>query len=157
LFLSGCFFAYAASRGDLSANYRVVLVNLKHVAIPYLIWSLIFYAEILIFHGTRFSALEYIKNLLVGYPFNFVPLLIFYYVVSPLLIRLFRRIGWWMIGLIGLYQIFLLVVLHPHQVGLELPGVLRLLAPPVLSLPLSDWALYFPLGLVAVLQADRLS
>ena len=32
----------------------------------------------------------------------FVPLLIFYYLISPLIIRAMRYLGWWVIALIGL-------------------------------------------------------
>jgi len=72
LFLSGCFFAYAASRDHrLRSNYKVVWVNVWHVAFPYLIWTLIFYVEIFFLHQERYSLPEYIKNILAGYPFNF--------------------------------------------------------------------------------------
>lgn len=150
LYLSGAFFAYAASKDNLKANYRVVWNNVKHVAIPYLIWSVIFYIEIYFLHDKRFTLVEYIKNLLVGYPFNFVPLLIFYYLISPLLIRLIRYLGWWLIALIGLYQLMLLNIVHPGILGFQFPGWMNILAPPVLSTTLAEWAIYFPLGLIYV-------
>jgi peptidoglycan/LPS O-acetylase OafA/YrhL len=150
LYLSGAFFAYAASRDNLKANYRVVWNNVKHVAIPYLIWSIIFYFEIYFLHDKRFTVQEYIKNLIVGYPFNFVPLLIFYYFVSPLIIRAIRYLGWWVIVLIGLYQLFLLNIVYPGILGFEFPGWMNILAPPVLSNTLAEWAIFFPLGLIYV-------
>jgi len=150
LFLSGCFFAYAGGRKDLRSDYKIVWTNLKHVGIPYLVWSIIFYIEIFALHGERSSPFGYVKNLLVGYPFNFVPLLIFYYIVSPLLIRLLRRYGLATMLLILAYQIFLLGVVNPKDAGFALPGFLRVLAPPILSGPLSAWAIYFPLGMYVV-------
>lgn len=150
LYLSGAFFAYAAGQNDLKANYRVVWNNVKHVAVPYVIWSLIFYVEIYFLHDKRFTLQEYVKNLLVGYPFNFVPLLIFYYLVSPLIIRAMRYWGWWVIALIGLYQLVLLNIVNPGILGFEFPGWMGILAPPVLSSTLAEWAIFFPLGLIYV-------
>lgn len=150
LYLSGAFFAYAASQNSLKANYRVVWNNVKHVAIPYVIWSIIFYVEIFFLHDQRFTLREYVKNLLVGYPFNFVPLLIFYYLVSPLIIRAMRYLGWWVIALIGLYQLVLLNIVNPGILGFEFPGWMGILAPPVLSSTLAEWAIFFPLGLIYV-------
>jgi peptidoglycan/LPS O-acetylase OafA/YrhL len=150
LYLSGAFFAYAASQDNLKANYRVVWNNVKHVAIPYLIWSVIFYIEILLLHDKRFTLLEYVKHLLVGYPFNFVPLLIFYYLVSPLIIRAIRYLGWWVIALIGLYQLVLLNLVNPGILGFEFPAWMSIFSPPVLSSTLAEWAIFFPLGLIYV-------
>lgn len=150
LYLSGAFFAYAASRDNLKSNYKVVWNNVKHVAIPYLIWSILFYIEIFFLHDKRFTLLEYVKYLIVGYPFNFVPLLIFYYLISPLLIRLIRYLGWGLILLIGLYQLLLLNVVYPGILGFEFPGWVDILAPPALLSTLAEWALFFPLGLIYV-------
>lgn len=155
LFLSGCFFAYAAARDDLRANYRVVWVNLKHVAIPYLIWSAVFYLALWIFHKDGYSPAGYVKNLLVGYPYNFVPLLIFFYLVSPILVRLFRHFGWWLLALIGAYQLFLLVLLNADGLGISIPGFLYYAYPPIIGSPLAQWALYFPLGLLSVPRAAQ--
>ncbi|MDI6696123.1 MAG: acyltransferase [Anaerolineales bacterium] len=158
LFLSGCFFAYAASRDHrLRSNYKVVWVNVWHVAFPYLIWTLIFYVEIFFLHQERYSLPEYIKNILAGYPFNFVPLLIFYYLVSPILVGLLKRFGWWVIAIIGLYQVLLIMLVHPSAFGFRLSPLFNIFAPPILSTPLADWAIYFPLGLIVVIQANRLS
>lgn len=158
LFLSGCFFAYAASRDDrLRPSYKIVWVNIWHVAFPYLIWTLIFYVEIFFLHQERYSLPGYIKNILAGYPFNFVPLLIFYYFVSPILVRLLKRFGWWVIAIIAFYQVLLIMIVHPSAFGVSLPSYFGFLAPPILSTPLADWAIYFPLGLIVVIQANRLS
>jgi fucose 4-O-acetylase-like acetyltransferase len=150
LYLSGAFFAYAATKDDLKSNYKVVWNNVKHVAIPYLIWSILFYIEIYFLHDKHYTLLEYVKHLIVGYPFNFVPLLIFYYLISPVLIRLIRYTGWGLIVLIGLYQLVLLNIVYPGILGFEFPGWMGILAPPVLSSTLAEWAIFFPLGLIYV-------
>jgi hypothetical protein len=157
LYLSGAFFAYAASQDNLKTNYRIVWNNIKHVAIPYVLWSLIFYLEIFFLHDEKFSVLEYIKKLIVGYPFNFVPLLLFYYLISPLLIRAMRYLGWVLIGLVGLYQLILLNLIYPGMVGFEFPGWMSFLVPPVISTTLAEWAIFFPLGLIYVKRITSLT
>lgn len=157
LYLSGAFFSYAASQDNLKTNYKIVWTNVKHVAIPYLIWSLIFYLEIYFLHDKKFTLLEFFKNLAVGYPFNFVPLLIFYYVISPFLIRAIRYLGWVVIGLIGAYQLFLLNIIFPGILGFTFPEGVGILAPPILSTTLAEWAIFFPLGLIYVKRITSLT
>jgi peptidoglycan/LPS O-acetylase OafA/YrhL len=156
LFLSGCFFAYAANRDDLGRNYRIVKANLLHVLLPYLIWSCIFYIEIYLVRDQRLTATEYLKSLLVGYPFHFVPLLAFYYLVSPILIRATRYIGdWTIVLLVGVFQLFLLNITHPGILGFEFPAWANRLAPPVIASTLAEWAIFFPLGLIYVKTSKR--
>jgi Acyltransferase family len=157
LYLSGAFFSYAASHDDLKTNYKIVWTNVKHVTIPYVIWSLIFYLEIYLLHDQKFTLLDYAKNLIVGYPFNFVPLLIFYYIISPLLIRAIRYLGWIVIGLIGAYQLILLNLLFPGMLGFSFPSWVGILSPPVLSSTLAEWAIFFPLGLIYVKKITSLN
>jgi hypothetical protein len=113
--------------------------------------------EIFLLHDKRFTLQEYIKHLIVGYPFNFVPLLIFYYLISPLLIRLIRYLGWVVIALIGLYQLILLSLVFPGALGFELPDWMGVLAPPVISTTLAEWAIFFPLGLIYVKRITSLT
>jgi hypothetical protein len=148
LFLSGAFFAYAFSQGSLKTNYKIVWKNLKHIAFPYVIWSMIFYLEILILHNEKYSMLQYVKSLIVGYPYHFVPLLIFFYLVSPLLIRSIRYLGWVVIVSIGFYQLTLLNIVYPGILHFTFPSWMSLLAPPIISTTLADWAIFFPLGLI---------
>ena len=157
LYLSGAFFAYAASQDNLKTNYKIVWLNVKHVAIPYLIWSIIFYLEIYFLHDQKFTMPEYVKNLIVGYPFNFVPLLIFYYVISPLLIRAIRYLGWIVIGLIGVYQLILLNLVFSGLLGFKIPVWMGILAPPIIFTTLAEWAIFFPLGLIYVKRITSLT
>jgi peptidoglycan/LPS O-acetylase OafA/YrhL len=153
LFLSGCFFAYASGNKDIRSSYKIVWKNLPSVLFPYLVWSIIFYVEVYFLHDQPFTLIGWIKNLIVGYPFNFVPLLLFYYLISPLLIRVGRRLGWMLVVLIGLYQLFLIGITRPGVIGFQLPEWLDVLAPPVLANPLADWAIFFPMGLIYVMTS----
>jgi surface polysaccharide O-acyltransferase-like enzyme len=145
LFISGAFLAYAAS----SLSLTFIRSSLGRILWPYLIWSAIFYVLVLLALGERYAITGYVKNLLVGYPYHFVPLLIFWYVAAPLVVRFGRRHGVLLLAAIGLYQIFLLGMRDPAMFGVaHLPDWLRFFRPPVLFRSMSDWAIYFPLGLV---------
>lgn len=156
LFISGGFFAYAAQGTPPRLKYKVVWTNVFHVLWPYLIWCVIYYVYIYFTHGDLKTPSEYAKSLIVGFPFNFVPLLIFFYLVSPILVLLANRIGWGLvIGAIALYQVFLFGVVNPGALGFSLPGWAGLLAPPVIKNTFADWGIYFPLGLFFILNAKR--
>ena len=65
----------------------------------------------------KYTLLEYLKNFIVGYPYNFVPLLIFYYLISPILVRLSKKYGLIVIVVIAAYQFFLINLLNPGITG----------------------------------------
>ena len=60
-------------------------------------------------------------------------LLVLYYLLAPLLVRLGRRWGWLVLAAIGLAQVFLINVLHPGALGFTLPSQAQALVPPVLG------------------------
>jgi hypothetical protein len=157
LFVSGCFFAYASGGDQSKLSFKTVLAGLRHIFWPYLIWSIIFYFVIYVGQNTTYSISGYLKNLIVGYPFDFIPLLAFFYVLSPVLIRLGRQFGYILIGLIALYQITLLNLIYPGILGFLFPGWLHVLVPPVIRHTMADWGIYFPLGVVYSLHAKSLS
>jgi fucose 4-O-acetylase-like acetyltransferase len=144
LFVSGAFLAYSAR--ELSVTF--LRNSLARLLVPYVVWSSIFYILLYAMTGERYSIAGYAKNLLVGYPYHFVPLLAFWYLTSPIVIRLGRRYGLALLLGIVLWQTWLLAVRFPEWLG-PMP---RWSAPPVLFIPMSDWAIYFPLGLVLTLQ-----
>ncbi len=148
LFISGCFFAYSARGNDPKLSWKVVWTGLKHLLWPYLFWSVMFYILISFQRDEVYTPLGYLKNLLVGYPFHFIPLIAFYYVLSPWLVRLARRFGFVLVAAIGLYQLILINVVAPGTLGFTPPAWASFLAPPVLRSTLAPWAIYFPLGLV---------
>ncbi len=155
LFISGCFFSYAARRYDsIRSMGKMVRNGLSHLLWPYLVWSLVFYLMLYLFWRESFTPFGYIKNLLVGYPYHFVPLIAFYYLLSPFLIPLARRLfsGLLLLVVVALYQTGLIVLaINPNTFGwLDFPAV------PVLRSTLLLWAIYFPLGLVYSLNADRI-
>lgn len=155
LFISGTFVAYAARGEPPTLTGKFLKNSLSHILWPYLLWSLVFYLVVFWQFDEHYGPLGTVKNLLTGYPFHFVPLLVLYYVLAPLLVRVGRRWGWLVIAGIGLVQLFLINVLHPGALGFTLPSQAQALVPPVIGRTLADWAIYFPLGLVFGLNAKR--
>jgi surface polysaccharide O-acyltransferase-like enzyme len=152
LFISGAFLAYAASE----FSFTLIKANLERILWPYVLWSLVFFGVIFVLAGEQYSPAGYVKNLLVGYPYHFVPLLAFWYVTAPALVPVARRAATPLLAVIAVYQAGLLALRHPGVFGgwLVLPAWSGVVAPPVLFTPMSDWAIYFPLGLVLSLHAE---
>lgn len=145
LFISGAFLSYAA--GALS--FRFLRSSLERILWPYVIWSAIFYVVVYLTGDLRQSASGYLKSLAVGYPYHFVPLLAFWYLAAPLVAKAGRRHALVLLTGIALYQGLLLAIRFPDVFGSgALPGWLHLIKPVGLFVPMSDWAIYVPLGLV---------
>ncbi len=155
LFISGSFVSYAAQGDPPRLSAKFMYSALRHIIVPYIIWSIVFYILIYEINHQVFSLPGYIKNLIVGYPFHFVPLLVVYYLLAPVLIRISRSHGLAVVGLIGLYQLILINILKPGTLGFIFPAWAHYLAPPVIRSTLADWGIYFPLGLVYGLHAKQ--
>ena len=153
LFVSGAFLAYAGSE----LSFKFLRANLPRLLWPYACWSAIFYVTAFLINGESYRPLGYIKNLLVGYPYHFVPLLAFWYVSAPVLVRISRRYGPLLLVVIAAYQIVLIAIRFPDVFSLArpLPAWTHRITPPVLFTPLSDWAIYFPLGLFMSLPDSK--
>jgi peptidoglycan/LPS O-acetylase OafA/YrhL len=157
LFISGSFVAYAARGNPPRLSWQFVRVGLGRMLWPYLLWSIAFYVMIYFRRDEVYTGPGYLKNLLVGYPYHFVPLLFMFYAVSPLLVSFAKRYGYVLIFVVAFYQLFLLVVLYPGILGLDAPRWARFMVPPVVSSTLALWGVYFPLGLVYSLHAKRVT
>lgn len=157
LFTSGSFVSYAARRNPPRLPWKTVWAALKRLVWPYLVWSIVFYVYVYFRKAEGFTLWGYLKNLIVGYPFHFIPILLFYYVCSPVLVRLTDRFGYVLIAGIALYHAFLLALVFPSTFGISVPDWTDVLIPPVLGRPMAQWGVYFPLGLVFSLKAKEIS
>jgi peptidoglycan/LPS O-acetylase OafA/YrhL len=119
------------------------------------IWSLVYYALVYFLEGETYSLAGYAKNLVVGYPFNFVPLLLAFYAVAPVLARLGQRFPWLTLLAMGGYQLFVINVLKPGTLGFAFPDWAYALTPPALRVSVAVWGIFFPLGMVYSLHAAR--
>ncbi len=152
LFISGAFVAYAARGTPPRLTRKFLAGAVAHILWPYVFWSFLFYLVVLAQFGERYSPAGYAKNLLVGYPFHFIPVLVLFYLLAPLLLRIGSRHGVALMVVLAAYQMFLLGVLHTDWV----PKSLHVLFPPVVGRTLAVWAVYFPLGLLYGIHMQRL-
>ena len=157
LFFSGAFVVYALQGRPLAAGYRTVALALRHIVVPYLLWSAVFYLIVFLLRGERYTLLEYSKLLVVGYPYNFVPLLAFFYLISPLLVRAAGRYPWPVVLVSAAYQLFTAAVLSPVPLGVALPEAAYRLTLPVLRYSIAILGVFFPAGVVCALHSDRIS
>ena len=157
LFFSGAFVVYALQGRPLAPAYRTVALALRHIVVPYVLWSAVFYLVVFLLQGERYTILEYAKNLAVGYPYNFVPLLAFFYLIAPLLVRAAGRHPWPVVLVSAAYQLFTAAVLSPDLVGFALPEVAYRLTLPVLRYTIATWGVFFPAGVVCALHAERIT
>lgn len=157
LFTSGSFVSYAAQRTPPRLPWKTVWAALKRLWWPYLFWSIVAYVYFYVRQVEVYTLGGYIKNLIVGRPFHFVPILLFYYACSPLLVRLTPRFGYVVLVGIALYQAFLIPLVSPATFGLTLPGWTEVLVPPVLGETMAIWGVFFPLGLIYSLKAKEMS
>jgi hypothetical protein len=167
LFISGGFFAYAAQGNPPRLSYKVVWANLTHILWPYFIWSTVFYISLyagrkdfiqLLEGHQEISLLGYLKSLIVGFPFNFVPLIIFYYLISPIIIYLAVRFGWGLVlAIIAAYQLLLINIIYNGALGFTFPSWSSHLLLPIIGRTMTDWGLYFPLGLLYSLNSKSMT
>lgn len=146
LFISGAFVSYSAAQLSLA----FIKGSVSRILWPYIIWSIAFFALEFLVTGVRQSPAGYVKNLLVGYPYHFVPLLIFWYLASPIAVKLGKQYGVAVVLAVGVLQALLILERYPHMFGPErlLPEWTSVVRIPVLFTSMSDWAIFFPLGLV---------
>jgi fucose 4-O-acetylase-like acetyltransferase len=157
LFTSGSFVSYAAQRTPPRLPWKTVWAALKRLLWPYLFWSIVFYIYVYFRKAEGYTLWGYVQNLIVGYPFHFIPILLFYYACSPVLVRLTGRFGYVLIAGIALYQAFLIGLIFPSTYGISVPDWTEVLVPPVLGRPMAQWGIFFPLGLIYSLKAKEIS
>jgi peptidoglycan/LPS O-acetylase OafA/YrhL len=152
LVISGAFLVYAfqgiSKEKSAGVLFKFIWSSLERILWPYLIWSIIFYLVVYFFYDIRFTWLGYVKELLVGYPYNFVPLLIFYYLISPVVIWAGKRFPRLMLASILLYQMFLSSLLVPGLWGVVFPNWVSILRPPIIGGTMAPWGIFFPIGVI---------
>ena len=155
-FISGSFVSYAAQGDPPRLSSKFIGSSLRHILIPYIIWSIIFSMVVYFQHHEVYSLSGYIKNILVGYPYHFIPLLITYYILSPLLVIIVKKYSLPLLILIGAYQLFTAMALASSNLGIGFPAWTSRLLLPVLRTTFADWGIYFPLGLIYGFQAKKI-
>jgi len=155
LFLAGAFMMYSLSGKSIKEGYRLIIPALKNAVIPYIFWSIIFYGIIFFINHETFSLFGYIKNLLVGYPYNFVPILVFFILLSPVLAWCSKKNPLLIIVLLLVYQLVLVNIQLPGVLGFVFPDWINIVSPPILGLPLTLWAVFYCFGMVYIQNSEQ--
>lgn len=121
LFVSGYFIAFAAGRTGKNVSWSIVWTRIRGLLIPYLIWSLLLIL-LAALQGKTQSIGGYVRSLVTGSTnpaYYYVPLLIQYYLLSPILVPFARRK--WLILLVvtGLIQLSVQLLYYPTLFGWE--------------------------------------
>ncbi|QXE01057.1 acyltransferase [Terribacillus sp. DMT04] len=131
LFLSGWGFANAYSK---SFNFTSILYRrVSKILFLYLIWNLIYF----VYSPGTLNPLTFMRNFILGtnfYHLYFVPLVIFLYLVFPLIFKLSK-------SNVGIFLFFLLTILS--QIGDVLTNIETLNSP----LNFLNWIFYFSAGI----------
>lgn len=93
LMVSGYFIASSTGRDQKTVQWRLILVRVRSLLIPYVLWSLIIIG-LLILQGERYTITDVFLLLLTGRtasPFYYIPLLAQLFLLSPLLVPLARN------------------------------------------------------------------
>lgn len=154
LFLAASYFVYAAQGKNLKSMFRLIPNNLMYIALPYLIWSLLYYLLEYVLFNKQQTMIGYAKSLIVGYPNNFVPLLFFFTLLAPFLIWISRKAAWLVFLLFLSYQSFLVVLLRPDIFGEVIPNWANVFALPIIRLPIALWGIFYPLGIIYGLNSE---
>lgn len=156
LFVSGFFAAVQAGRSG-NMRWNAIQSRIRNLLIPYLFWSaVVIFLNIL--EGERQGVVKLISNLLTGQTnevLYFVPLLIQFYLLAPIFIRLAR---WnWKVLLVVTMIIQAVVIALPYPIYFGIDAAwsrqLAALVPKWLFVTRIFW---FPLGIVAGFHIEAL-
>jgi peptidoglycan/LPS O-acetylase OafA/YrhL len=139
LFFSGFFVAYAARGSQPLHRWKITKLRVISLVVPYVIWSVVIFITDT-FQGYVLSPSKYIIRLLYGGAipeYYFVPLLIQFYLLSPLIIPIAKKKGKLVLLAAALLQVGMVSLTY---LGLFMDGSL---VHPILSI-ISHWS-FFPL------------
>lgn len=143
LFISGFFISFLAKGKDSNVTFSQVIPRVKVLFFPFVIWTVI-----------RFVLLRQWPKSLdeILQPYHFVPLLIQFYIIAPLLVPLAKK--HWKLLLLGAAFIHLGVQFFRYMDAYDLvvPGQHLVLSLTPRWLIIGQQPFWFPLGLVAGLH-----
>jgi len=121
LFVSGYFISFAAGRTKKTVSWAIVWSRIRGLLIPYLIWSMLLII-VAALQGRSQSPLGYIRIFFTGGAnpaYYYVPLLIQFYLLSPLIVPPARRNWKLLLVITGLIQLSVQVLYYPTLLGWE--------------------------------------
>ena len=96
LFAAGFFLAYMNRGTPPTSLWKVIRGRITNILIPYAIWSVVVFVYEFVINRVRLSPLEHVWIFLTkgaDGPYYFVPLLIYFYLLSPFLLPLAKTNG----------------------------------------------------------------
>ncbi len=123
LFVSGFFVAFATGQRS-NIKWETIGARIKKMLIPYLIWSVVLFGLMFV-QGSIYPPQKYLLMLMTGQTnpaYYFVPLLIQYYLLSPLIIPLAKKQWLPVLIITGLIQIGVQFSYYPEILGLDNPA-----------------------------------
>jgi peptidoglycan/LPS O-acetylase OafA/YrhL len=146
LFISGFFIAFMAKGKEKTLTWQMVLPRVKVLLIPFIIWTII-----------RYALLRHVPTSVdeVLDPYHFIPILIQFYLISPLLVPMARNR--WKLLLIVAAVLHLSIHTLRYLSGLDviLPGQELILSLTPRWFFLGQQPFWFPFGLVFGLHLQQ--
>ena len=129
LFVSGYFITISAGRSQTNLSWKLIINRIKNLIIPYLVWSVVV-VFLAILQGQQFSLSDLVFRLLTGGTspvLYFVPLLIQFYLLSPILVPLAKNHWKGLLVFTGVVQLLVQLAQYPMFLGLDFPVALAVL------------------------------
>jgi len=150
LIVSGYFVAVATGRNQSSVSWKVVTTRVMYLLIPYLLWSLVAIGLKLFVEGEQLPLPTLVRMFLTGSTnevFYFVPLLVQFYLLSPIFVPLARKHWKALLIVTALLQLMVHILQFPMLLGQpnEFSQQIFKLLPKWFFLARIFW---FPLGIV---------
>jgi peptidoglycan/LPS O-acetylase OafA/YrhL len=121
LIVSGYFIGVATGKDQRTVSWRVVFARIVYLAVPYLIWSAVSLA-LKFAEGQNLTLDRLFLAILIGQTnevYYFIPLLIQFYLLAPLLVR-WEKANWKSLLLAtGLIQLFVSLIQYPILLGYD--------------------------------------
>lgn len=122
LFVSGFFVAFVAGRDGKNLTWKVVGARITALLIPYLLWANLVF--LVLKQANVDSVWDYFRIILTGSvnpSYYFIPLLIQFYLLSPLIVPLARK--WWkgLLLVTGLFQLLIIAMQYLSVLSLPVP------------------------------------
>ena len=157
LFVSGYFVAVATGKNRETISWKAVGVRLKALLIPYLLWTFVILALQVLLEGQGLPLHRLFLSIFTGSTnevMYFVPLLVQFYLLSPLLVRMAKKNWKLLLAVVALIQIGVQLLPYPMFLGLDWPNATTLAnLVPKWSFPAR--ILWFPLGIIFGFHLDQ--
>lgn len=147
LFISGYFLAFMARGKNSKVTFQTMLPRIKILLPPFFIWTII-----------RFAMLRSIPASVEDFfqPYHFIPLLIQFYLIAPLLVPLARKHPVFLLLAFGAMQLGVQYFRYLDDLGMQLTGLSALIAETPRWLFFGQQPFWFPLGLVVGLHTQSI-